>query len=210
MKINAKSFPFRERSSLREQSSSEDRRSGHTLLEMSIAVTVTSIMIAIVLSVGVETLGFSSYMDEDFTVQYEANRAFDRTSEIIRKVGWNTEGAATYPAVAAGLGTISFRVLDDLDGNGYSFDATTGELEWSAGVFTIALNPDDRTLYVFDENNNAIWTLGRYIDSVRFETVQQDNTLQRPEVRVEITASRLTNDGNTITYTAAGSINMRN
>lgn len=186
------------------------RQDGYTLLEMSIAVAVTSLMIALVLSVGVETMSFWSYADEDFSVQFEANRAFDRTTEILRKVGRNTVGAVTYPQVSPDQTEISFRILQDADGNGYPFDGTTGDLEWTSDVFTIRRDTGDETLYVFDQFGNRVWTLGRYVDEVQFQMVEQNNTLGIDEVRAVITASHEANDGNEIRYTASGSIHMRN
>ncbi|MGE3165595.1 MAG: type II secretion system protein J [Planctomycetota bacterium] len=186
------------------------RQEGYTLLEMSIAVAVTSLMIALVLSVGVETVGFASYADEDFSVQFEANRAFDRTTEILRKVGRNTVSGVTYPAISPDGSEISFRVLQDADGNGYPFDGTTGDLEWTSDVFTIRRDAADDTLYVFDQFGNRVWTLGRYVDEVQFEMVEQNNTLGIDEVSASISASHLANDGNEIRYTASGSIHMRN
>lgn len=186
------------------------RQAGYTLLEMAIAVVVTSILIAVVLSVGVETVGFASYADRDFQVQYEANRAFHRVAEILRKVGWNGSGGTNYPSVGGSSDEFTFRILEDIDGNGHPFDSTTGDLEWGADVFRIARDDAQRSLFVYDSSGNEIWTLGRQVDSITFATYQQDNNLHFQEVQVTITTSGVTNDGNTISYTVSGSIHMRN
>ncbi|MEM7168352.1 MAG: prepilin-type N-terminal cleavage/methylation domain-containing protein [Planctomycetota bacterium] len=186
------------------------REAGYTLLEMTIALAVTMTLIVAVLTIGAETARFSSYADQDFTVQFEANRAFTRISELMRKTGWSTQGTTNYPLVNVAEDEIEFRLLDDIDGNGYPFDATTGDLEWDTDVFTISRNPVLETLFVYDDEDNPVWTLGRYVQSVRFQTINQDAALHLKEVRVEVVCRRTANDGNDIEYTAAGSVHMRN
>ncbi|MCA8960806.1 MAG: hypothetical protein KDC38_09845, partial [Planctomycetes bacterium] len=104
----------------------QSRTEGFTIVEASIAVAIGALLTGVVLSIGVETMKFSSYADSDFAVQYEANRAFDRVSEVLRKVGWNNSAGATYPHVLSAGAEIQFRMLQDLDGNGYTFDGSTG------------------------------------------------------------------------------------
>lgn len=186
------------------------REAGYTLLEMTIALVVTMSLIVSVLTIGAETVRFTSYADQDFTVQYEANRAFARISELMRKTGWSTQGTETYPQIPAGSDEVHFRLLEDIDGNGYPFDATTGDLEWGTDVYYIALNPTLETLFVYDAADNPVWTLGRYVQSVTFETVVEDSNLHFKELRVTVNCSRLANDGVPIDYTAAGSVHMRN
>ena len=105
---------------------------------------------------------------------------------------------------------LRFRQLADLDGNGYAFDETTGELEWGAMIYTLRIDPDGQLLAIFDAADERVLVLGRYIDSVEFETHLQDPTLHRQEVRVTIQTEKLSPDGDPLTYIAAGSIHLRN
>jgi len=186
-----------------------DSRSGMTLIEVSIAVALGAILSGVVLSIGVETLKFASYADEDFIAQVDANRGFDRVSEVLRKTGWNTQGVDTYPRVIEDGAAIEFRLLVDLDGNGFSFDGETGDLEWSNAVFTIRRQADG-TLGIFDQGGNCIWLCTRSIASVTFTTSIEDPSLHYQEIRITIVGSRVTTDGSTLEYTADGSIYMRN
>ncbi len=184
--------------------------SGFTIIELTITIALSSIVSAVVLNIGIETMKFTSYADEDFVAQGEANRGFDRVSEALRKTGWNTSASSTtYPRVINGGDEIQFRVLTDLDGNGYEFDAATGDLEWNAEVFSIR-REEDGTLAIFDADGDRVWTCARSISDVTFSTSVEDPALHFREIRVQITGSRATSDGTTLTSTASGSVHMRN
>ena len=48
------------------------------------------------------------------------------------------------------------------------------------------------------------------LQSVTFDTFQEDSSLHRMEVRVSITAAKQARDGTQLSYTAVGSVHMRN
>lgn len=189
--------------------SRHDRNRGFTIIEMVVATTILAVLLVTVLSIATEVLTYGSYSEADFISQNQARRAFQRTSEILRKSGWSTVDATDYPTINDAEDELRFRILIDTDGNGYAFDAATGDLEWSERVFTIRRNPDTRMLQVFDADT-PVWTLGSSIESVRFESFVEDGNLNLRELRVAIMSTRDTSDGTTIATTAKGSIFMRN
>src|SRR5262245_35212577 len=140
------------------------RTTGLTILEMSISLLVLGIILASVFSIAVDTYSFVADNEVDFSAQNEANQAFSRLAEILRKSGWNTSGGITYPRVMAGGAELEFRVLRDLDGNGYPFDAVTGGLEWGPVVYSIRADAGG-TLSVYD-GQDSIWHLARYVNQV--------------------------------------------
>ena len=182
---------------------------GFTILEMTVSVGVGIVLIAGALGLGVETIRFASATEDETIVRHEANRAFRRLSELLREVGWATVDNTTYPMISEAGDQLTFRILEDSDGNGWPFSASTGELEWGATLFDVRVNPKDDTLYVF-QGTEPVWTLGRHVDSVAFVSYQQDPTVFFQELQVTITASRVNHRGETVQYTAAGSIHMRN
>ncbi|MCA8960805.1 MAG: hypothetical protein KDC38_09840, partial [Planctomycetes bacterium] len=82
-------------------------------------------------------------------------------------------------------------------------------LEWGSELYTIRREADG-TLGIFDASDTLQWTCGRSIQSVTFETVVEDSLLHYQEIRVTIVASRNASDGTPISYTASGSVHMRN
>jgi hypothetical protein len=181
---------------------------GHTLIEVTISAALILSLIAVAMVVATESMSMAAFQEADYRVQHESNRAFRRLAEVIRKSGWNTDAGVTYPLVGAGGTELSFRLVRDLDGNGYPFDAATGELEWGAMVHTVRL--DNQMLVVMDTNDEILMVLGRDIQAVSFATFLQDNSLHLNEVQVVIQAQRSSPQGDPIEFTARGSIHLRN
>ncbi len=183
---------------------------GFTVLELMIALAILGILLTSVLSITVETYAFLGDTDVDYSVQAEANQALERTTEILRKCGWNTSAgpAVEYPRVTTGGTQVEFRVLRDLDANGYPFDDVTGDLEWGVTVYTIRRDTAG-TLRVFN-GATSVWHLGRFVESVDFATVKEDATLQQKEIRLIVRTRRLTKRGDPINFTLSGSVDMRN
>jgi len=184
------------------------RRGGFTLLEMMISLGVISILLASVFSIIHETFTFIGNVDADFGVQDEANQSFHRMTEILRKCGWSTLAGVDYPNVTNGGSELEFRVLRDLDGNGYPFNATTGALEFSPVVYRIRQDASGN-LRVF---NGAVpvWHISRNVDSIAFQTYIQDGSLQMKEIRTTIHTRKLDRRGVPVEFSLIGSINMRN
>lgn len=186
-----------------------DRNHGFTILELTIAGAVGIVLLAGVLGLGVETIRFADATDDETVVRYEADRAFQRIAELLREAGWATDASGTYPLIAADGAQLTFKLLEDADGNGWPFSASTGDLEWGSALFDIKIDPSDDTLYVF-QGTDPMWTLGRHIESVTFVSFQQDPSVFFKELRVTITASVVNHRGQTVQHTASGSIHMRN
>lgn len=181
---------------------------GFTILELSISIGIGVTLLVGMLGLNTESSRFMRHVDVNSVVRYEADRAFARVSEILRKAGWNSNGINTYPLVSVDRSEIQFRVLEDLDGNGYPFEQATGDLEWGALVYTVKRDPEG-TLAVY-LGGNPVWTLGRHIDEVEFVTFQEDNTVFLQEVRVRIKAARTTPEGYEVSHTVSSSVHMRN
>ncbi len=183
---------------------------GFTLLEMLIALAVLGTLLVSVLSITIETFGLVGDIDVDDSLKTEGQQAFDRIAELLRKTGWNTAAALglEYPRVIAGGKRLEFRVLRDLDSNGFPFDAVTGDLEWGVTVYTIRLDADG-TLRVYS-GLTPVWHLGRFVDSVDFATIKEDASLQQNEIRVIIRTLRTTKKGDPLSFTLSGSVDMRN
>ncbi|MEM7261552.1 MAG: prepilin-type N-terminal cleavage/methylation domain-containing protein [Planctomycetota bacterium] len=191
------------------QSPLPSRSAGFTIVEMTMVIAISAILIAVALTVGAETLKYTAYAQDDFSVQHEANRAYNRITEVLRKTGWSTDATETYPRVIDGGAALELRLLDDLDGNGWPFSGTSGDLEWGSEIYTIRREADG-TVAIFDNTDTVVWTCGRLIESISFETVIQEPSLHFQEVRITILATRTTADGVPLSFTAAGSVHMRN
>lgn len=181
---------------------------GFTLLETTISLAVIGVLLTSVLSITVETASFIGDTDVDNVVQMEGNRAFQRLADVLRKSGRSELGGVSYPRVAAGGSEFEFRILADLDGNGYAFEESTGALEWSLTVYTVKADPSgDFGIYSGD---TKVHHLARFIFDVSFETVDENPARHFKEILVSFQARRSTRVGADIAYGMAGSIHMRN
>ncbi len=184
------------------------RSAGFTLLEVGISLTVLCILFASAFSITFETFAFVGDNEAVAGAQGEASQAIDRMTEILRKTGWCTVAGVTYPRVLSGGSELEFLVLRDLDGNGYPFSATTGEVEYGPVRYRIRADASGN-LRVFN-GAAAVWHLCRNVRAITFETYLQDPTLQMKEIRVSIEARKLTRRGEAIDRVLVGNINMRN
>ena len=194
---------------MKKHTTSTQRQSGMTLVEVAVSASVFMLLVGSVLSVAVETSSFIGDTDVDYSVQTEVNRAQLRLAEVVRKSGWNSVSGTSYPVVINSGAELQFRMLTDLDGNGYSFDATTGQLEWGGTIYSIRLDAPTRTLSIYN-GTNPVRVLGRFVDSVSFATYIEDNTLQLKEVRVSIASSRQLKSGQTVQHGSSFNVFMRN
>ena len=183
-------------------------RSGFTLIEVAISMGVFAVLLASVFSITVETSSFLGETDANVAVQMEANRAFTRLAEILRKTGRVEIAGVAYPRVTNGGSEIQFRILADRDGNGYAFEEGTGALEWDNQVFTVTTD-DEGNLDVYS-GASKVYALARYISGLRFQTIAENNTLHLKEIQVEFQASKSAPSGATAVFPVKGSIHMRN
>lgn len=185
-----------------------DRSGGFSLLEVAISLSIFALLVTSVLSMTVETSSFLQDNDTNVSVQMEGNRAFQRVMDVLRKSGRMTEAGVTYPRVTAGGTRLEFRILADLDGNGYPYDATTGELEWNPTVFTLRADVAG-DFGVFNGGTRA-YSLGRFIQNLNFQTIAETPSLHLREIQVTFEARKATDDGYDIVQSVSGSIFMRN
>lgn len=186
-----------------------DNRKGFTLLEMMISLAVISLLLTTVFSITLETCSFVGDNDVDFAAQNEANQGFERMTELIRKCGWSTLGGVSYPRVTGGGKVLQFRVLRDLDGNGFAYSQATGLLEWSPEVYSIQADAKG-DLRVFDASLKPLWHLCRHIQNLTFETHNENGTLQLKEIRVNLGTRKTNKRGEIFEFSILGSIVMRN
>jgi prepilin-type N-terminal cleavage/methylation domain-containing protein len=185
-----------------------DRSSGFTLVETIVSLTVLGVLLVSAFSIAVETYAYVADTDVDYAAQGEATQAFTRLTEILRKTGWNTVGGVTCPQVLAGGSQFQFRVMRDLDGNGYAFADKTGDREWGPKIYAVRLDAQGN-LRIFD-GTTPVWHLARYTTSIAFATYLQDPTLGIQEIRVTVQTRKFTRRGNPLDYSLSGTIDMRN
>lgn len=184
------------------------RKSGFTLIEMSVSLGVFVVIATSMLSLAAQTTTFLGGVDADQQVQTAVNLSFQRLSEVLRKSGWVTQGGATYPRLVGAGHELEFRFLAPTKDGGYPIDAATGELEWDARVFSVRRTTDG-TLAIY-HNVARVLLLGRHIEAVDFYTYLQDSSLARNEIRIVIFARRDDPQGKPVSCTRSESIFMRN
>ncbi|MBI4606503.1 MAG: hypothetical protein HY721_31445 [Planctomycetes bacterium] len=181
---------------------------GLTFVEAAISLAVLGLLLSTAFAITVETSSFLRDSDDEVTVQTEADRAFQRIFEVLRKSGRVTLGGLTYPRVTGGGAELEFRVLADLDSNGFAFDAATGALEWDPAVYTLKVDAGgDFGVY---DGGTKVYSLGRHIAGLRFETIAQDATLHLREVRITFEARKPTDKGFDAVHAVSASVHMRN
>lgn len=181
---------------------------GFTLVEVAISIGILVTLMASAFSLAFDMSSFVRDYDDDVTVQTEGQRAASRFLDVLRESGRVTIGGVTYPRVVSGGAELQFRVLKDLDGNGYDFDATTGALEWSPKVFTIKTNGSG-SLGVYD-GATPVHALGRHVTGLEFSTIQESASLHLREVRMRFEARKPTGKGHDAVYAVDTSVHLRN
>ncbi|MFN0058231.1 MAG: type II secretion system protein J [Planctomycetota bacterium] len=185
---------------------------GFTLIELTISAALMSLLAAVALNIGMESTRMVAFADADTQVQAEANRGFRRISEVLRKTGWNTEPltATTYPEIPAGNTELRMRMLADLDGNGFPFDEDTGDLEWDNTVFSVRFDAVNQTVAIYDPFGNQVMLIARHVTAFSASTYLQDPTLNFNEIRLLVQVQQNGPRGELLSYTASGSVHMRN
>ena len=182
---------------------------GFTVLEVAVSMTIIALLIGSLFSITVETSTFLRDNDADTMLQQEAQRTVDKFTEILRKCGRvDAGGGLTYPLVANGGTELQFRVLADLDGNGYDYNESSGAVEWGPRIYTARADAAGN-LDIY-EGALRVYALGRFVNNLRFETVAENPVLNLKEVRVRFDARRAAPSGYIATYPVDTSIHMRN
>jgi len=181
---------------------------GFTLVEVAVSLAILCLIFGAVFSITAETFAFIGDNDTETGVQAEADQALDRMTEVLRKSGWCTIGGVTYPRVLDDGSALEFRVLRDLDGNGYPFAAATGDKEYGPAVYRIAVDGSGNLRIL--NGSFPVWHLCRHVGEIRFETYLQNPALQMKEIRTTVAVRKETRRGDQLECTLAGSIHMRN
>jgi len=181
---------------------------GFTLLETMISLVVLGILVVSVFSITIETYAYIGHTDVDYAAQAEATQSLARMTEILRKCGRSTLAGVEYPRITGGGSELEFRILKDLDGNGYPFSAATGEPEWGTTIYSVRIDGGGN-LRVFN-GTNPVWHLCRHADQITFSTYRNDPLLQLNEIGVTLRTRKFTQRGEPIDFTISGTIDMRN
>lgn len=192
-------------------SSPRARRSdndGFTLVEASIALAIFATLLASAFSLAFDMSSFVRDYDDDVAVQTEGNRIVERFMDVLRESGRVTIGGVTYPRVVAGGAELEFRVLQDLDGNGYAFDDATGALEWSPKIFRMKTDAAGN-LGIYD-GASVVYALGRFVTGLEFRTIAEDATLHLREVRIRCESRKPTGKGYDAVQAVDASVHLRN
>jgi hypothetical protein len=96
----------------------------------------------------------------------------------------------------------------DLDGNGYAFDQATGALEWDPFVYTLATDSGNN-LDVY-RGGVKVYPLGRFIQDIQFQTINEDPTLHLKEIRITYEARKPTDKGFDMVHSINANVHMRN
>ncbi len=186
----------------------QDHDSGFTLIEASVSLAVLGLLLTSVFSIVVETSNFLRDNEVDTVLQTEGTRMLERVTEVLRKTGRTELGGVRYPSVRDGGSRLEFLVLDDADGNGHAFDGTTSLLEWRPTVYSIARDADGQVQVV--AGGIPVCFLGRFVNSLSFQTVDENPGLHLKEISVSFEVERKVKSGYSLAYGLSGSIHMRN
>jgi hypothetical protein len=178
------------------------------MIEAAISLGVTGILLTSVFSITVETSSFLGDNETDTTLIGEGSRAFERLADVLRKSGRDASSGVEYPRVVGGGAELEFRLLSDIDGNGFAFDAATGALEWNPKVFSARTDANGE-FWVFD-GGTPVYLLGRFVRDLNFETLNENPALQLKEIHVRFRVERRGRVGATLSRAVDGTVNMRN
>src|SRR4030095_1420607 len=164
------------------------RQGGFTFIEAAISLAIFAMLLTSVFSIAIETSNFVRDNESDIIVQTEGNRVLDRFMAILRKSGRITVAGVSYPRVTNGGSELEFKLLTDLDGNGYAFSDATGALEWDPAVYTLKADAGGN-LDVY-QNGTKVYPMGRYIRNLSFQTVVENPALHLKEIRIAYEARK--------------------
>jgi len=193
------------------------RKEGFSLLEVAISLGIFATLMISMFTIAGETSAYVRDTESAFTVQREATGAFQKLKDVLQRSSWVTIDGITYPRIPETMnGTsgepinlLEFRVLDDLDGNGYPFEEATGLLEWNTNVFSIRHDPAAGTLAAY-RGDLPVRHLGYHVKEVQLDTFLEDNSLDYKEIHASILAEMTSHRGKVISFKFSGSFYMRN
>jgi type II secretory pathway pseudopilin PulG len=189
-------------------SASRVAQSGFTLVEVAISLTVFILLVASLFGLSTQMTAFAGASDLDFSVQVEGSRATERMTEVLRKSGRVTSGGVTYPRVVEGGSALEFRLLADLDLNGYAFAQESGDLEWDPRVFTLSADEDGDLRVV--AGGVPLYSVARNVSALRFETAVEDSALDLRELSFSFEVRRDSGKGYDAVHSVEAVVWMRN
>jgi len=189
------------------KSCTSPRIHGFTLLESMISMALFALLVTSVFSIMVETSSLLGETNADSSIQQEGTRAFARVTELLRKSGRLLDAGIQYPRATGGGTEIEFRLLQDIDGNGYGFDQTTGDLEWNPNVYTLRLDSGELAVY---GSATKLYPIARNVSFLRFDTVAEDTSLQMKEIAIALEIRKALPSGSDLIFSMSGSVHMRN
>ena len=118
------------------------------------------------------------------------------------------EGTAAYGTTKE----IIFRMAEDLDGDGYKIDASTGQIEWGADEISYQLRTDEDGVNHLERrvNNATPQVIASHVERITFDTIYSDSTIPYGQVRLVIHMRKTNTDGRIIKAAYSSMVKMRN
>ena len=184
------------------------RSRGFTLVETSIALAIFGILLAVFASAALDLLRFAAGNDTHLTVELEATRVISRSTEVLRESGRVEIDSIEYPRVIDGGAALEFRILTDLDGNGFPFDEESGELEWDPDVYTVRVDAEGNAQV--ERDGTPVHHLGRHVRDLQVTTIDEDPAVGLNEIRLSFATSKQTPRGELLERPVTLHVQMRN
>lgn len=107
---------------------------------------------------------------------------------------------------------IVFRLPQDLDGDGYLTDNSTGEIEWSSDLISYKVVKAPNGVYQLERHVNGSFSslMGRFVKKVTFDAIVFDTTVKYNQTVITVFLERKTDAGHTIEVALEGTVSLRN
>ena len=187
---------------------SDVKAAGFSLMEATISMIVLALLVTSVFSITVESTALLGDIDVEYVVQMDGSRALTQITDILHKTGRMEDDGVLYPRVLADASVLEFRIPEDLDGNGYPFDGTTGAIEWNPNVFSIKADGNGN-LSVY-RSGTEVYPIAHHVSSVHFETALENPTLHLTEISIELEIRKTLKSEDDVVFLLTGTVHMRN
>ncbi len=107
---------------------------------------------------------------------------------------------------------VVFRLAEDVDGDGYKTDSTTGRIEWGPNEISYQLRTGPNGINRLEKrvNNASPKVVARFVERIAFDDMYSDPTIPYGQIRVVIHMRKKTTDGRIIKAGHATMVKMRN
>lgn len=207
------------------------RRRGHSLLEMTCVVGLLSFVTLALFPLFSTANTLFDAGDAKADIEEQGRRALMSISAEIKEAGYVTDSVtgASYPYIfsdgaAAGrfaayshstpsqCREIVFRMVKDLDGDGFKTDSASGDIEWGADEISYLLvaGADGVNRLERRVNNGSPRIVARFVERVRFDDSGTDSSIPYGQIRVTLEMKKVSPEGRAIRTTYSTLVRMRN